>query len=72
MSSPTSGGGGRAPSTAQTSSYTASEMIARVQHLAEMKRAPGAYPADWVVEAYYLGDMTALAAVSIRSERPVS
>jgi len=40
-------------------------MASRAQHLVD-SRPPGAYRLKWCQEALYVGDLTALAAVSLR------
>ena len=47
---------------------TVHAVMARVQRLSEAPRPDGGYPLTHSVEAYFLGDMTALAAATIRSE----
>jgi hypothetical protein len=42
--------------------------MARVQRLCELPRTDGRYPLPGYVEAYFLGDITAIAAAAIRSE----
>jgi hypothetical protein len=42
--------------------------MARVQRLSETPRSDGGYPLATYVEAYFLGDVTAIAAAAIRSE----
>jgi hypothetical protein len=42
--------------------------MARVQRLGELPRTDGRYPLPGYVEAYFLGDITAIAAAAIRSE----
>jgi ribosomal protein L21E len=42
--------------------------MARVQRLSETPRPDGGYPLSTYVEAYLIGDMTAIAAAAIRSE----
>jgi hypothetical protein len=45
----------------------AQDLIARAQELVDTKPAEGSHPLEWAVPAYYLGDMSALAIVSLRS-----
>jgi hypothetical protein len=47
---------------------TVQDVMARVQRLSETPRPDGGYPLATAVEAYFLGDMTAIAAAAIRSE----
>jgi hypothetical protein len=47
---------------------TVHDVMARVQRLSETPRPDGGYPLATYVEAYFLGDMTAIAAAAIRSE----
>ena len=47
---------------------TVQDVMARVQRLSETPRPDGGYPLSTHVEAYFLGDMTAIAAAAIRSE----
>lgn len=49
-------------------SLTVHDVMARVQRLSETPRPDGGYPLATYVEAYFLGDMTAIAAAAIRSE----
>jgi hypothetical protein len=46
----------------------AEELLARVQELVDDRPVEGPCPIEWAVPAYFLGDMGALAAVSIRNE----
>jgi hypothetical protein len=50
-------------------SLTVEEVIARVQDLADETYPAGYRPLRWQVEAYYLGDLTAIAAAAIHSHR---
>ena len=47
---------------------TVRDVMARVQRLSETPRPVGGYPLATHVEAYFLGDMTAIAAAAIRSD----
>lgn len=47
---------------------TVHQVIARVQRLCELPRPEGQYPFAGYVEAYFLGDITAITAAAIRSE----
>ena len=47
---------------------TVHDVMARVQRLSETPRPDGRYPLATSVEAYFLGDMTAIVAAAIRSE----
>ncbi len=44
------------------------EILAQLRRLTEMPRPAGGYPAEWCIQAYYLGDATALAALALRSK----
>jgi hypothetical protein len=44
------------------------ELLARAQELVDAKPAEAGHPLEWAVPAYYLGDMTALAIASLRSD----
>ena len=44
---------------------SAQVLIAKLQELAD-KPAEGGHPLEWAVPAYYLGDMSALAMLSLR------
>lgn len=41
-------------------------LIARAQHLID-SRPRGEYPLTWCIEAFYIGDLTAIAAVAARA-----
>jgi hypothetical protein len=43
-------------------------VVAQAQHLVD-SRPPGEYPVAWCVEASYLGDLTAIAALAIIAGR---
>ena len=45
------------------------QVMARVQRLCELPRPDGRYPLPGYVEAYFLGDITAITAAAMRSER---
>jgi hypothetical protein len=45
------------------------EIKARAQHLADAPLPWDGYPLEWHVEAWLIGDITALAAVAILAER---
>ena len=47
---------------------TVQQVIARVQQLCERPRPLGGYPVATYVEGYFLGDITAIVAATIRSE----
>ena len=49
---------------------TVRDVMVRVQRLSETPRPVAGYPLATHVEAYFLGDMTAIAAAAIRSEGP--
>jgi hypothetical protein len=61
------GGVGGTPSRAPASGCSASEVIGRLQRLADTPPPAGGHSLEWAVEAHYLGDATALAALSLRS-----
>ncbi len=42
------------------------EIIARVGRLIETPRPADGYPLEWAVEAFFLGDATAIATLSLR------
>ncbi len=44
-------------------------LVARVQRLADTPRPEAGYPLAWQVEAYYLGDVSALAAAALRAAK---
>lgn len=44
----------------------ARELIARVQRLAEMPRPEVGYPLEWLVEAFHVGDLSAIATLTLR------
>ncbi|HEY3944552.1 MAG TPA: hypothetical protein VGL78_04940 [Solirubrobacteraceae bacterium] len=67
MSSSQSCGGDDTPWRVRGPAYTTAELIARLQRLVDKPRPPGGPPLEHVVEAYYLGDITAIAALSLRS-----
>jgi hypothetical protein len=54
--------------TAQGQLPTVHQVIARVQRLCELPRPESRYPLAGYVEAYFLGDITAITAATIRSE----
>ena len=41
------------------------EVIARIERLAELQRPHDGYPPEWLVEAHFIGDMNALAALAL-------
>jgi hypothetical protein len=47
----------------------ATELVARIQELVDAKPADAGHLLEWAVPAYFLGDMNALAMLSLRSER---
>jgi hypothetical protein len=47
---------------------TVHQVMARVQRLSETPTQEGGYPLASYVEAYFLGDITAITAAAIRSE----
>jgi hypothetical protein len=60
-------GGGSTRSGAQGSACSAKQLIDRVQSLSEMPRPVNGYPLEWVVEAFYIGDITAITTLAISS-----
>ncbi len=70
MSSPESCGGSEVPAGGLGLRYGADELIGRLQRLLEMPRPAEGYPLEWYVEAQYLGDVTAIAILSLRTEAP--
>jgi hypothetical protein len=58
-------------SCAQPGAPSAKELLARVQELVDDRPIAGPCPIEWAVPAYFLGDMGALAAVSLRSDEVV-
>lgn len=44
------------------------DLVARAQELVDAKPGEAGHPIEWAVPAHYLGDMTTLAMVSLRSE----
>ena len=56
-------------SSAQPEPPGAEELLARVQELVDDRPVGAPCPIEWAVPAYFLGDMGALGAVSIRAER---
>ena len=47
---------------------TVQQVVARVQRLCDTTKPGGGYPFASYVEAYFLGDITAITAAAIRSE----
>jgi hypothetical protein len=45
------------------------DLVARLQELVDAEPADGRHSLEWAVPAYFLGDMSALAALSLRSGR---
>ena len=56
-----------APPRAEALDGDAKQLLARVQRLTEMPRPAGGYPQEWLVEASYMGDLTAIATLALRS-----
>jgi hypothetical protein len=56
-----------APQTGGDRSRDVAALVARGQRLAQTPAPPGGRPLEWYVEAYYLGDFAALAAVRARA-----
>lgn len=68
MSSSDCCGGGEVSSAGLGSRYGAKDLVGRLQRLVEMPRPAEGYPLEWYIEAHYLGDVTAIATLSLRSE----
>jgi len=47
---------------------TVKDLLARVQGLVDAAPAEAGHPLEWAVPAYHLGDMSALAIASLRSD----
>jgi hypothetical protein len=45
------------------------DLIARAQELVDAEPGAAGHPLEWAVPAYFLGDLTALAAASLRTDR---
>jgi hypothetical protein len=58
-------------SRASPSALGAREVIARLQELVDTRPVGTATPLEWAVSAYFLGDLTALACLSLRSRSDV-
>jgi hypothetical protein len=56
----------RIMTTQEPGAPSAQELLATLQKLAD-KPADAGHPIEWAVPAHYLGDMTALAMLSLRS-----
>jgi hypothetical protein len=52
-------------SRAQGPPYGANDLIGRLQQLLDTPRPVDGYPLEWFVEAWHLGDATALATLSL-------
>ena len=48
--------------------FSAKEVIARLQELVDTRPAGAAIPLEWAVSAYFLGDVSGLACLSLRSD----
>jgi hypothetical protein len=48
---------------------SATDLIARVQRLADANPTDAGKALEWLVSAYFLGDVSALASVSLRARR---
>lgn len=46
---------------------SAKELVVRLQELVDTRPTEGSCPVEWAVPAYFLGDMGALAVLSMRS-----
>ena len=55
------------PSREEAGALSANDVLVRLQDLVDAKPTAGAHPLEWAVPAYFLGDMSALASVSLRS-----
>jgi hypothetical protein len=51
----------------QNPSPSADDLLARLQDLVDTRPPDGGHPLGWAVPAYFMGDMSALAALSLRS-----
>jgi hypothetical protein len=54
------------PSSGAESLRRAQDLIARAQRLADTPRPPEGRPLEWYVEALQVGDLTTLAALTLR------
>jgi hypothetical protein len=45
------------------------QILARVQRLLDTPRPAGGHPLAWSVEAFYIGDLSAIAAATLRAAR---
>lgn len=48
---------------------TAKEVLAELRKLADTRPTTSHYPIEWAASAYFYGDMTALAVLTLRAER---
>jgi hypothetical protein len=55
----------RAPTAGEGQLRGAQDLIARAQALVDSPRPPGGYPLEWHVEALHVGDLPAIAAISL-------
>ena len=55
------------PDHESTGAPSTKELLARLQELVDAKPAEGGHSLEWAVPAHFLGDMSALASVSLRS-----
>lgn len=69
MSSSESCGGGGTPSGAQVSGCSMNELVARGQRIVQMSRPVDGYSLEWLVQAYHVGDLTAIATVALRCDK---
>jgi hypothetical protein len=60
-------GGGIAMPDQPSDAPSPKELATRLQALVDAKPADGGHTLEWAVAAYYMGDATALAALSLRS-----
>ncbi|MBV9167641.1 MAG: hypothetical protein JO342_16000 [Solirubrobacterales bacterium] len=67
MSSSESCSGSEIPSGDAVVRYSAKDLIARRQRLLEMPRPVEGYPLERYIEAQHLGDVTAIATLSLRT-----
>lgn len=48
------------------------DVIERAQRLVDSQRPVGGHPVDWLVEAQHVGDLTAIAAATLRERGPAA
>ena len=57
------------PSCEEAGALSAEDVLLRLQELVDAKSTAGGYPLEWAVPAYFLGDVGALASLSLRCRR---